>query len=197
VGFNALREYVPGDDYRLVHWRSSARLGTLLVRERMSPDEARLTVLLDTSTAGYAAAADPAETFEDAVRVAASVTAAAQRHGQPVTLRCTGGPEVSVPGRRAALGPALDLLAAAGQAAGDPGLRTLGGLVADHGDASLLVVSGPGADPGPAAWERARRRFALVTLVLVGRVSEVCAAPPGVTVIRAGTSSDLARRAGR
>ncbi|UUZ61087.1 DUF58 domain-containing protein [Nocardioides sp. B-3] len=51
--FHALREYVPGDDLRHVHWRSSARAGELLVRQyhdtgqprdrRPRPDAGRLS----------------------------------------------------------------------------------------------------------------------------------------------------------
>src|SRR5690606_11081626 len=39
-----LREYLPGDDLRRLHWSSTARTGTLMVREDADPSQARLTV---------------------------------------------------------------------------------------------------------------------------------------------------------
>ena len=50
-GSSMLRRYVQGDDLRLVHWRTTARVGGLMVREggdREDPERAGVTVLLDT-----------------------------------------------------------------------------------------------------------------------------------------------------
>lgn len=62
VTFHALREYVPGDDLRLVHWRSFARTGELLVRENVDTGIAQTTLLVDTRRSLYGlAGADGAD----------------------------------------------------------------------------------------------------------------------------------------
>ena len=66
--FRAMREYVPGDDSRLVHWPSSARAGRLLVRDFLDLRRTSRTVLLDTS-----ATVMSAQQFEQAVEIAASL----------------------------------------------------------------------------------------------------------------------------
>jgi hypothetical protein len=87
-----LHEYVPGDDLRRVHWATSARTGTLMVREDADPARAHLAVLLDDRAGSYG---DPGE-FEDAVEVAASLLRAAHDEGHPVRLRTLiGGLDVS------------------------------------------------------------------------------------------------------
>src|SRR5258706_270453 len=43
----ALRDYVPTDSARHVHWKASARLGSLMVREFTREDETRVLLVLD------------------------------------------------------------------------------------------------------------------------------------------------------
>jgi uncharacterized protein (DUF58 family) len=44
---HALRDYVPTDSARHVHWKASARLGTLMVREFAREDDCRVLLVLD------------------------------------------------------------------------------------------------------------------------------------------------------
>ncbi|MCU4185283.1 DUF58 domain-containing protein [Acidiferrimicrobium sp. IK] len=82
VTFASLREYVPGDDRRLIHWRSSARLGTLVVRHHVDTNEPRATVVLDNRSGRWTD-----DTFEAGVEVAASVAHALTGNGHRVELR--------------------------------------------------------------------------------------------------------------
>ncbi|MGO1317429.1 MAG: DUF58 domain-containing protein, partial [Cellulomonadaceae bacterium] len=76
-----LREYVPGDDLRRLHWATSARQGALMVREDADPSAPHLTVLLDDSVDAY-----DDDGFEEAVDVAASLLATAAAGGAPARL---------------------------------------------------------------------------------------------------------------
>lgn len=69
LAFHALREYTPGDDLRHVHWRSSARHGTLLVRQFLDTRRSHVMAVVDTRAEGYA----DVEDFELAVSVGASL----------------------------------------------------------------------------------------------------------------------------
>ena len=84
LAFHALREYVPGDDLRHVHWRSSAKTDTLQVRQYHDTRRSHTTVVVDDDETSYA---DP-EDFETAVSVAASVAARADRDGVDVSFLC-------------------------------------------------------------------------------------------------------------
>jgi len=75
LAFHALREYVPGDDLRHVHWRSSAKAMAasddtrLLVRQYLDTRRSHVTVVVDDTVGVWADAQD----FETAMSVAASI----------------------------------------------------------------------------------------------------------------------------
>jgi uncharacterized protein (DUF58 family) len=69
ISFHALREYVPGDDRRNIHWKSSAKLGNLMVRQFEDTRRVHLALALAVAGAEYADDAD----FELAVAVLASL----------------------------------------------------------------------------------------------------------------------------
>jgi uncharacterized protein (DUF58 family) len=69
LAFHALRDYVAGDDRRHVHWRSSAKVGRLLVRQFHDTRRSQLTVVVDGAVASYRTD----EEFELAMSVAGSI----------------------------------------------------------------------------------------------------------------------------
>ncbi|MBX6355376.1 MAG: DUF58 domain-containing protein [Micromonosporaceae bacterium] len=110
ITFDSLREYVVGDELRRVHWRTTARVGELMVREHLDTSLPRIVVLLDDRAASHP---DP-ETFESACEAAASVVAAAVREDLAITLHLASGRAAGT-GGRAITGSRdfLDLLAEA------------------------------------------------------------------------------------
>ncbi|UFU04925.1 DUF58 domain-containing protein [Ruania halotolerans] len=69
LSFHALREYVPGDDRRYVHWRSSARVGELMVRQFEETRRTHLVTALSVHGHDY----EDADEFELAVSVVGSL----------------------------------------------------------------------------------------------------------------------------
>ena len=45
IAFQNLREYVEGDDLRLVHWRSLAKTGTMMVRHNVDTHQPRSVIV--------------------------------------------------------------------------------------------------------------------------------------------------------
>lgn len=84
--FHALREYVPGDDRRHIHWRSSARNNKLMVVEHVDVTRPKATVVLDVTREHY-----DEDRFETAVAIAGSVLVSAVERGFPVRLLVTDG----------------------------------------------------------------------------------------------------------
>jgi uncharacterized protein (DUF58 family) len=84
--FSALRQYVPGDELRRVHWPSSARHDELMVRQDEQTWQGRLTVLLDDRRSSHAG-----ESLEMAVSAAASLLMASRLRRDLTRLVTVGG----------------------------------------------------------------------------------------------------------
>jgi uncharacterized protein (DUF58 family) len=95
VSFHALRDYVPGDDRRHIHWKTVARTNTLMVRQFEETRRAHLAIALSTNTAEYATEND----FELAVSVAASIGLEAFKEQRNLSIRTHAGPIHTETGR--------------------------------------------------------------------------------------------------
>lgn len=80
--FHGLREYQRGDDMRQIHWRASAKHGSLLIKELELLALPRFTVILDNRRLAFSDAAN----FELAISTAASLIAGLGRRGYGVKL---------------------------------------------------------------------------------------------------------------
>src|SRR5713226_4690998 len=85
-----VREFRDGDSLRHVHWRSTARRGTLVVRDFDRSWRQPLALLLDTGSTAYASGGGR-DAFEDLVRAAASIAFAVTQAGHDVQLVAANG----------------------------------------------------------------------------------------------------------
>ena len=188
ITFHTLREYVVGDDLRRVHWRSTARLGTLMVREHVDTSLPRLGVVLDTRRDSYAGEA----AFEEAVDVAASLVAEAVRSGWPVRLVGTGDLDVASTGRATAgadLAVLLDRLAEV--TAEDHGRPPATAAQALPGGTCLALVGGTVDGSGLGAVAGLRRRHDRVVLFRLGLEAGTSAPLQGIQVVAGTRAADV------
>jgi uncharacterized protein (DUF58 family) len=89
----ATREYRYGDDLRRVHWRSTARVGELMVRREEQPWESRATVVLDTRALAHRGEG-PTASFEWAVSAAASIAVHLRSNGYKLRMVTGDGVDV-------------------------------------------------------------------------------------------------------
>ncbi|WGD37988.1 DUF58 domain-containing protein [Lysinibacter sp. HNR] len=89
ISFHALREYVPGDDRRHIHWKSTARTGALMVRQYEQTRRSQLLIQLSTASSDY----HTEEEFELAVSVVGSLGIRAIRDARDLAV--TVGDELS------------------------------------------------------------------------------------------------------
>lgn len=199
LSFHALREYVPGDERRNIHWKSTARTGRPMVRQFDQTRRSHIVVALSLADADYA----DDEEFELAVGVVGSLGARAIRDGREVSVIASGlTPEfakrkVFSVRELATVSPArlLDDLAAvqhAGRALAIADVARVGAGRLQGASVAFLIVGSP---PSPAVLRAASAHFPLG----VETVAVVCSpdAVPGigrlagVTVITIGYLEDL------
>jgi hypothetical protein len=87
IAFHALRPYVPGDDRRYVHWRTSARIGQLMVRQFEETRRSQVTMIHNSRSDMYASE----EEFELAISVTASIAAQIIRDGTHMNVVSESG----------------------------------------------------------------------------------------------------------
>ncbi len=177
-GFVSMREYVAGDDPRMIHWPTTARTGTLMVREHVEVRRPEFTVVLDTS-----AAVGTDDDFEEAVDVAATMAVHAIRTGLDVVVRTTSRDHSGRPTPLVSDAPVLDLLTPVQRTEGTELLpvATLFSGGFDH--TSIVFVTGPS---GPSS------RFATSERMAVVRIGEGATNIPGIA-LAASDARDFVR----
>jgi len=171
ITFDSLREYVVGDELRRVHWRTSARVGELMVREQLDTSLPQLVVLVDNRPSAHPErVGGVAATFESVCEAAASVLTAAAREDVKASLLLVAGDPATGSTHPLDRLAEADLLAGELKAATDrlrqqragdtvifltgPGARGDLGLVGSlRGPYAALVVGVLGAGETPAAVE--------------------------------------------
>lgn len=190
ISFHSLRDYELGDDLRLIHWRSVAKTGTLMVRKNIITSEPRLMILLDTWSGSYVN-----DDFEDAVRVAASLVEAGCTSHYPVQFRTTGGLAADAAASGQGRTAIMKILSGIQASDDDPGLNGVLRFTDSAEGVSLGAVTGQPPLDRTVGITRARSRFDMVTVVQVGETHE---RPPmripGALVLNGATSSEIAAK---
>lgn len=101
-----VREYLPGDDVRRIHWRSTARTGELMVRREERAWDPSAVLLVDNRAGAYGSAV-PEPRLEWVVSAAASIGRHLIDHGFSVALTDTTAGAVSIADRKAMAGATM------------------------------------------------------------------------------------------
>jgi uncharacterized repeat protein (TIGR01451 family) len=172
VESHSVREYMPGDELRRIHWKSTARRSRLAVIEFDPSLTGDLTLVLDMAQGGDVGSGRDT-TVEYAVTIAASLAMHAVRHGLGVSLSATtatGQHRASARrGDEALL--ALDLLARVEADGPEPvsGVLTRAAEDLRPGATLVLVLPMPRAEVGPAVEELIRRHVRVIAVLLDAR----------------------------
>jgi uncharacterized protein (DUF58 family) len=197
ITFDTLREYVVGDELRHVHWRTTARIGELMVREHLDTSLPRLVVLLDDRLAAHPGGTDgTADSFEAACEAAASIAVAAHREELPLALQTVSGEFAGGDGRRAAVTrPYLDLLAEArlrGAGDGDGLEEAVSRLRHRRPGDTLIFLTGPGTATDLGLVGSLRGAYPTIVVGALGGTESAPSTMEGLVVLSAADGADFA-----
>jgi len=188
ASFHQLREYVPGDDLRHIHWRTSARTGTLVVKQLVDTTKPEIVVIVDNRRSAVT------ETdFEEVVEIAASVLHAADQDGFPSQLLFADGSQGAdgdLDSADAAAGSHLDRLTDVRTTESDSMLELAEALRARG--RSLVFITGELGAPDLTLLARIASGFSPAYLVSVTRERRVpLVAPPGVVAVPVASAREF------
>lgn len=171
--FYALRQYEIGDDLRRVHWRSTARLDELMIRQDEMPWQTRVTILLDVRSSVHTEAS-----LELAVSAAASIHDASRRRQSLIRLVSTDGTDSGFAAGTAHDEAILEHLAMV-QATRDDRLAGVAATLrrAGNGGSLAVVTTDRMTRSDLDAVARLRGRYGTVVLVIVERSAYDATAP--------------------
>lgn len=84
-----VRNYRFGDSVRNIHWSHTARHNRLIIRERQSSTQTPVRVVLDLTRTHHSGTGSQS-TYENTIRLAASVCSELHRHQSQIDLICVG-----------------------------------------------------------------------------------------------------------
>lgn len=188
ITFHALREYVMGDDLRHIHWRTSARMGELMVREHIDVSVPVLTVLVDNRGSVH-----DQRSFEDALEVVASLAVAADRERYACLVRAVSGEAVGGASEVGEPVAKLDLLAEL-SLTDAPLTDAVGALRREPARDTLVVVTGrpTAADLAPAVG--LHRQYPHTVVVALNGGEPLALGVPGITVHTAADGAEAVAR---
>ncbi|MDO4259969.1 MAG: DUF58 domain-containing protein [Actinomycetaceae bacterium] len=168
VAFHALRDYVPGDPRRNVHWASSARTGRMIVRVFEETRRSHHLIIIDTSESVWSG-----DDLEIAVSIVGSLAISGIENNRRLSV-ATSHEYLST----SSSSHLLDGLAALATGPDSDLLRRVEVMCAAHPDITALTVVVPSATP----------------ISSVGRIATLAGPDCATSVIRIAPGADARRR---
>jgi uncharacterized protein (DUF58 family) len=144
----ALRAYVPTDSARHIHWKASARSGSLMVREFTREDDCRVLLVLDPH---ISASSGALERFERAVTLCATIAWHFFERNAQLQFRSAGAETSLAPAEENIFG-ILRHLALAQALPPDPQHTLLADLAASPDLFKVIVTGQPRGSIPEALW---------------------------------------------